>query len=52
MSSVGTKLLPVTAAVTGLGAEAVKTTSDLNTAMSQVQATMGVFKDAMSEVDG
>ena len=52
ISSVGTALLPVTAAVTGLGAAAVKTTSDFDTAMSQVQATMGVTKDAMSEVDG
>ena len=52
ISGVGTKLLPVTAAVTGLGAAAVKTTSDFDTAMSQVQATMGVTKDAMSEVDG
>lgn len=52
ISGIGTKLLPVTAAVTGLGAAAVKTTSDFDTAMSQVQATMGVTKDAMSEVDG
>ena len=52
ISSVGTALLPVTAAVTGLGAVAVKTTSDFDTAMSQVQATMGVTNDAMSEVDG
>ena len=52
ISGVGTKLLPVTAAVTGLGTAAVKTTSDFDTAMSQVQATMGVTKDAMSEVDG
>ncbi len=52
ISGVGTKLLPVTAAVTGLGVAAVKTTSDFDTAMSQVQATMGVTKDAMSEVDG
>ncbi len=52
MSSVGTKLLPINAAVTGLGAAGVKTTSDLVAAISQVQATMSVYKDAMSEVDG
>ncbi len=52
ISGVGTKLLPVTAAVTGFGAAAVKTTSDFDSAMSQVQATMGATKDSMSTVDG
>ena len=52
ISGVGTKLLPVTAAVTGLGAAAIKTTSDFDTAMSQVQATMGATTESMSTVDG
>lgn len=52
ISGVGQKLLPVTAAVTGLGTAAVKTTADFDTAMSQVQATMGITKDAMSDLDG
>lgn len=52
ISGVGQKLLPVTAAVTGLGAAAVKTTADFDSSMSQVQATMGIAKDAMSELNG
>ena len=52
ISGVGTKLLPVTAAVTGLCAVAVKTTFDFDTAMSQVQATMGATAESMSTVDG
>ena len=41
ISSVGQKFLPVTAAVTGLGAAAVKTAADFDTAMSQVAAVSG-----------
>lgn len=52
ISGVGEKLLPVTAAVAGLGTAAVKTTADFDTSMSQVQATMGITKDAMSELNG
>ena len=52
ISGVGQKLLPVTAAVAGLGTAAVKTTADFDTSMSQVQATMGITKDAMSELNG
>lgn len=42
----------MTAAVAGLGTAAVKTTADFDTSMSQVQATMGITKDAMSELNG
>ena len=52
ISGVGQQLLPVTAAVTGLGTAAVKTTADFDTSMSQVQATMGITKDAVSELNG
>ena len=52
ISGVGQQLLPVTAAVTGLGTAAVKTTADFDTSMSHVQATMGITKDAVSELNG
>ena len=52
ISSAGQKMLPVTAAVTGLGTAAVTTAANFESSMSQVQATMGITKDAMSTVDG
>lgn len=52
ISSAGQKLLPVTAGVTGLGTAAVSTAANFESAMSQVQATMGITKDSMSTVDG
>lgn len=52
ISEVGKKLMPVTAAVGGLGTAAVTTAADFESAMSQVQATMGITKDSMSQVDG
>ena len=52
ISSARQKMLPVTAAVTGLGTAAVTTAANFESSMSQVQATMGVTKDAMSTVDG
>ena len=52
ISSAGQKMLPVTAAVTGLGTAAVATAASFESSMSQVQATMGITKDAMSTVDG
>lgn len=52
ISNAGKKLLPVTAAVTGLGTAAVTTAANFESSMSQVQATMGITKDSMSEVDG
>lgn len=41
ISNVGTKLLPVTAGVVGLGTVAVKTAADFDTAMSKVSAVSG-----------
>lgn len=52
MTGVGQSLLPVTAGVTALGTAAVKTTADFDSSISQVQATMGITKDAMSELNG
>ena len=52
ISSVGQKLLPVTAGVTALGTAAVSTAANFESSMSQVQATMGITKDAMSTVNG
>lgn len=52
ISGAGEKLLPVTAAVAGLGTAAVKTTADFDTSMSQVQATMGITKDAETQLNG
>lgn len=52
ISSAGQKLLPVTAGVTALGTASVTTAANFESAMSQVQATMGITKDAMSTVDG
>ena len=51
-SSAGEKMLPVTAAVTGLGTAAVTTAANFESSMSQVQATMGITADSMSTVDG
>ena len=52
ISSAGKKLLPVTAGVTALGTAAVSTAANFESSMSQVQATMGITKDAMSTVNG
>ncbi len=52
ISEAGKKLMPVTAAVGGLGTAAVTTAANFESSMSQVQATMGITKDAMSKVDG
>ena len=52
ISSAGQKLLPVTVGVTALGTASVTTAANFESAMSQVQATMGITKDAMSTVDG
>lgn len=38
--------------MTALGTAAVKTTADFDSSMSQVQATMGIAKDAMSDLNG
>lgn len=52
ISSAGQKLLPVTAGVTALGTASVTTAANFESAMSQVQATMGITKDSMSKVNG
>ena len=52
ISSAGQKLLPVTAGVTALGTAAVSTAANFESSMSQVQATMGITKEAMSTVNG
>lgn len=52
ISNAGQKLMPVTAGVAGLGTAAVSTAANFESAMSQVQATMGITKDSMSTVDG
>lgn len=52
ISNAGQKLLPVTAGVTALGTASVTTAANFESSMSQVQATMGITKDAMSKVDG
>lgn len=52
ISEAGKKLMPITAAVGGLGTAAVTTAANFESSMSQVQATRGITKDAMSKVDG
>ena len=52
ISGVGKKMMPVTLGITALGTAAVSTAANFESAMSQVQATMGITKDSMSEVDG
>ena len=52
ISSAGQKLLPVTAGVTALGTASVTTAANFESSMSQVQAIMGITKDAMSTVNG
>lgn len=42
----------VTAPIAGVGVAAVKTAADFESAMSQVQATMGITKDATSKLNG
>ena len=41
MTSAGKKMMPVTAAITGIGTAAVKTTADFDSSMSQVSAISG-----------
>ena len=50
--SAGKKMTVLTGTIAAGGAVAVKTTATFESAMSQVQATMGVTKDAMSVVNG
>lgn len=50
--SAGKKMSVLTGAIAAGGVVAVKTTATFESAMSQVQATMGVTKDSMSVVNG
>ncbi len=52
MQEAGKKMLPATAAVTALGTASVSAAANFESAMSQVQATMGITADSMSTVDG
>lgn len=52
LTGAGKAMLPVTGVITGAGAAAVKTAADFESSMSQVQATLGIPKDAMSQLDG
>jgi TP901 family phage tail tape measure protein len=52
ISSVGQKMLTVTAGVTALGTAAVSTTATFDSSLSQVQATLGITSDAMSDLNG
>lgn len=53
MTSVGSTLTKsVTLPLVGIGTAAVHTAANFESGMSQVQATLGVAKDAMSELDG
>ena len=50
LTSAGEKMLPVTAAVTGLGTAAVKTASDFDSAMSNVAAISGASAEDMDKL--
>lgn len=52
VTNAGKKVSVASAAVTGLGVASVKTAADFESSMSQVQATMGITEDSMSELDG
>jgi chromosome segregation ATPase len=52
ITSVGKKVSVASAAVTALGSASVKTAADFESSMSQIQATMGITKDSMSDVNG
>lgn len=52
ITNVGKKVSVASAAVSGMGVASVKTAADFESAMSQVQATMGITKDSISAVDG
>ncbi len=52
MESAGKKMMPVTAAIVGMGSASVMTAANFESSMSKVQATMGVTKGSMSKVNG
>lgn len=49
ISDVGEKMLPITGAIAGVGAAAVKTAGDFESSMSQVAATMGYSVDELND---
>lgn len=49
ISSAGKKLMPATAAITGIGVAGIKTAADFESSMSQVAATMGMTS---KEIEG
>lgn len=50
MKSAGQKMMPVTAAITGMGIAAVKTSSDFDTAMSKVLAISGATGEEFDQL--
>lgn len=52
ITGAGKSVSVASAAVTAMGGAAVKTAADFESSMSQVQATMGITKDSMSNVNG
>lgn len=50
ISDVGKKLLPITGAVAGIGAAAVKTSADFDSAMSNVQALSGASGEELDKL--
>ena len=52
ITDVGKKTSVASAAVTAMGGVAVKTAADFESSMSQVQATMGITSDSMSNLNG
>lgn len=49
ISDVGEKMLPITGAIVGVGAAAVKTAGDFESSMSQVAATMGYSVEELND---
>lgn len=52
ITDVGKKTSVASAAVTAMGGVAVKTAADFESSMSQVQATMGITSDSISDLNG
>ncbi len=52
ITGVGKKVTVVSTAVAAMGGAAVKTAANFESSMSQVQATMGITSDSMSDLNG
>lgn len=52
ISGAGQALLPVTAAIVGLGTASIKTAASFEDGMASVQATLGITADATQELNG